>query len=491
MCDVSGVAVALCRHASVEKDSVPDKAMDILSKICDQARHRGAAFTDARAVDSTASSVVVQDARADKAYAATSFGLSVRVLVDHCWGFASADTVSRHQAEQCLEEAMSLARASARFVDEKVEIVVPRPAVDSVASVGRMMPDDLPASEKVRRVLTLEEAGRKTAGEKLVNSVVSYSDGCQTEYLANSLGTRITSRTCRSFVLALMVVSDGEQLQRGLKYEAVVGGPELLLDTQPEQLSVVAARKALDLLAARKCPPGKFTVIFHPSITGLLVHEALGHNAEADAVWAGQSILENRLGDQIAAPGVTIVDDPTVAGAYGSYKYDSEGTPAARRVIVQDGRLVAFLHSLETARKFAVAPNGAARADGYGSRPIVRMSNTFMERGTVPFAEMIRGVERGIYLEDGQWGYVFVQKGQFICSAGRAHLVEHGRVGEPLRDVSISSMTLDCLKNIDAVGDDFEMKMPGTCGKEGQGAATDAGGPHVRVRDIVVGGHEA
>jgi TldD protein len=119
------------------------------------------------------------------------------------------------------------------------------------------------------------------------------------------------------------------------------------------------------------------------------------------------------------------------------------------------------------------------------------MSNTFMARGTVPFEDMVRGVERGIYLMDGHWGYVFVQKGQFICHAGQARMIEKGQLGEPLRDVSVSSMTLDTLRKIDAVGDDFEMKMPGMCGKEGQSAATDTGGPHVRVADVVVGGQPA
>ena len=463
---------------------------NILQRVCDEASRSGAAFADARAVESVASSILVQDGRADKAFSAASFGLCVRVLVDHCWGFASADTVSPSHARQCLEEAVALARASARFVEEKVEITSPQPYADSVRSVGRMMPDDMPAAEKVRRVLAFEDAGRKTAGAKLVNAIVSYSDSHQVETLANTLGTRIRTETGRSVIGAQMVVSDGAQLQRAVEHEAVVGGPELLIDTSADELSVKAARKALALLDAKKCPAGTFTVIFHPSITGLLVHEALGHNAEADAVWAGQSILEGRLGETLAAPGVTIVDDPTVAGAYGSYAYDSEGTPAARRTIIEDGRLVGFLHSLETAGKFHVAPNGAARADGYESKPIVRMSNTFMERGTVPLEEMIRGVDRGIYLQDGHWGYVFVQKGQFICNAGRAHMIEHGRLGEPLRDVSISSMTLDTLRNIDAVGDDFEMDMPGTCGKDGQGAPTDAGGPHVRVRQVVVGGHQ-
>lgn len=461
----------------------------ILQQVCDAATKRGAAFADARAVESVSSSILVQDGRADKAFSSERYGLCVRVLVDHCWGFASADTVSRHHAEQCLEEAIGLARASSKFVEERVEITTPEPYVDSVRSTGRMMPDDMPAAEKVRRVLALEEAGRLAAEGKLVNAIVSYADGYQIETLANSLGTRIRTETGRSVVGSQMVVADGDQLQRAVEYAAVVGGPELLEETSPEDLSVKAVRKALALLEAKKCPAGRFTVVFHPSITGLLVHEALGHNAEADAVWTGQSLLEGKLGETLAAEGVTIVDDPTVPGAYGSYRYDSEGTPASRREIIRDGRLAGFLHSLETAGKFGVAPNGSARADGYGSRPIVRMSNTFMERGTVPFQEMIRGIDRGVYLEDGHWGYVFVQKGQFICYAGRAHMIENGQIGEPLRDVSISSMTLDTLRNIDAVGDDFEMKMPGNCGKDGQSAPTDAGGPHVRVRDVVVGGH--
>ena len=467
-----------------------NEAADIVQQVCQQAKRLGAAFADARTVRSISSSIVVQDGRASKMYSATSYGLGVRVLIDHCWGFASADTLSPDRARQCVEEAVSLARASAEFVEEEVHISTPEPCVDNVRDVGRMKSDDMPASEKVRRVLELEAAGRKTAGQGIVNSIVSYSESQQLEVLANTLGTRITNETDRSAIIAQMVVSDGHQTQRGVEYRATVGGPELLLDTPPEKLSILASQKALGLLKAKKCPAGRFTVIFHPSITGLLVHEALGHNAEADAVWAGQSLLEGKIGQMIAAPGVTIVDDSTIPGAYGSFRYDSEGTPGRRRVIIDNGKLVGFLHSLETAGKFGVAPNGSARADDYDSRPIVRMSNTFMERGTVPVEEMIRGVERGIYLRDGHWGYVFVQKGQFICYAGQAQMIEHGRLGEPLRDVSISSLTLDALKNIDAVGDDFEMDMPGQCGKDGQGMPTDAGGPHVRVNNIVVGGHE-
>lgn len=461
---------------------------DLARKLCDTAAKRGADFADVRIVHRRADSVLVQDGRADKLAGALDRGIGVRVLVGRCWGFASADSLQADRAEKCLDDALDLARASEAFVADPAKMAAVEPVQAEDRSEPEISPAAMPVEEKIARLLEYERAGRETGGSAIVNSIVSYGDGEREEFLVNTAGTCIRSSGSRARCVVLMVASDGQIIQRGMELRAHVGGAELLKRTEPEELSVRAARKALGLLEARPAPAGRFTVIFHPSITGLLVHEALGHNAEADAVWAGESILQDRLGDEIAAPGVSIYDDSTLGGEFGSFAYDAEGTPARKRPIIENGRLVAYLHSLETAAKFGHEPTGSARAESYDCRPIVRMSNTFMDRGTVPLEEMMGGVERGIYLQDGHWGYVYVQKGQFICHAGQANLIENGKVGEPLRDVSISSMTLDTLQNIDAIGDDFEMRMPGMCGKDGQSAPTDCGGPHVRVRDIVVGG---
>jgi len=461
---------------------------DLARYVCDLARRRGAAFADCRVVHRYAESVLVQDGRADKLSSGTDRGLGVRVLVGRCWGFASADSLDRGRAERCVDDALALARASEKFVSDPAMIAQVEPIQAQERRDPEIPPAAMPVREKITRLLEYERAGRAEGGAAIVNSLVSYSDGQREEVLANTAGTLIRTTSSRAVCSCLMVASDGQMLQRGMEHRGITGGAELLRRTDPEEMGARAARKALGLLRARPAPAGRFPVIFHPSITGLLVHEALGHNAEADAVWAGESILEGRLGEGLASPEVSIYDDSTVPGEFGSYAYDSEGTPGRRRTIVEKGRLVGFLHSLETAAKFQADPTGSARAESYDTRPIPRMSNTFMGRGPVPFPQMLAGVERGIYLEDGHWGYVFVQKGQFICHAGRAHRIEHGALGEPLRNVSIASMTLDTLRNIDAVGDDFEMKMPGMCGKQGQSAATDCGGPHVRVQEVVVGG---
>jgi len=467
---------------------------DLARHLCDLATRRGADFADVRVARHRSESVLVQDGRADKLAASTDRGVGVRVLVGTCWGFASADSLRRRRGERCLDDALALAKASEAFVSDPARIARPPTIEADDRTDPAIAPGAMPVAEKIARLLEYERCGRAAAGDngRIVNSIVRYADAWQEGVLANTAGTLVRTAGSRAVATCLFVATDGRILQRGMEHRGIVGGAELLRQTEPEPFGRRAANKALAALNAKPAPAGRFTVIFHPSITGLLVHEALGHNAEADAVWAGQSILEGRLGDRLAPETVSIYDDSTLPGRFGSFAYDSEGTPAARRAIIEAGRLVGFLHSLETAAKFQTRPTGSARAQSYDCRPIVRMSNTFMAPGPagvgLSLEAMLRGVDRGVYLEDGHWGYVFVQKGQFICHAGQAHMIENGALGEPLRDVSISSLTLDLLRHIDAIGDDFEMKMPGMCGKAGQSAPTDCGGPHVRVTDVVVGG---
>jgi TldD protein len=194
------------------------------------------------------------------------------------------------------------------------------------------------------------------------------------------------------------------------------------------------------------------------------------------------------MGEQVASSLVTIVDDATLPERFGSEPFDSEGVPTRRRVILKDGVLHELLHSLETAGQFGMTPNGCGRAQDYTCMPIVRMSNTFFAPGESNLEEMIRGVDRGIYLMEGSEGYVFTERGEFLCRASEARMIEHGTLGEPLRDVSVSGLILETLMNIDKVGSDFAMDFPGMCGKSGQGAPTDCGGPHLRVSRMVVGG---
>jgi TldD protein len=456
----------------------------------EQATRMGARFADIRALSGRGSSILVQDQKAEKVFYSQSRGLAVRVLVDGAWGFSSSDGLDPLSVRQCLEEAVALAKGSAKYVSDPAEIPEFHPVQDQVILLGRLDPDEVPLAKKQSVCLDLERSALAAGEGKIVNSIVSYGDGSREQWIVNTVGTRVYNKLTRSKVSCQVTAVEGDIRQNNYQVLGHQGGPEILIDIEPEQFSVKASRKVLQQLKAKKAPPGEFTVIFHPTISGLLAHEALGHNAEADAMWTGQSILQGKMGKQVASPLVTIIDDATLPGKFGSEPFDSEGIPTRRRVVLKNGILNELLNNLETAAKFNTAPNGCGRAQDYTSMPIVRMSNTFFEPGVSSFEEMLAGLDRGVYLREGHEGYVFTERGEFMCHASEAQMIEHGKLGEPLRDVSVSGLILETLMNIDKVGSDFEMIFPGTCGKGGQGVPTDCGGPHLRVSKMVVGGVE-
>ncbi|MFA5865370.1 MAG: TldD/PmbA family protein [Phycisphaerae bacterium] len=461
---------------------------DIILPIVDEAKRRGVQFSDIRAMSGRGSSILVQDSKAEKVFYSQSSGVAVRVLYGGAWGFASMDGWEPGAIFNCLEEAIALAKGSAKYVTDPAIVAGFDPVQLQICALGKLDPDEIPLAKKQAICLDQEKMALASGGGKIVNSVVSYGDGLREQWIVNTVGTQAYSKISRSRVSCQVTAMEGDMRQSNYQGLGHQGGPEILLEINPEEFSVKAAKKVLQQLKSKQAPAGEFPVIFHPTISGLLAHEALGHNAEADAIWSGQSILQGKMGQQVASPLVTIVDDATLAGKYGSEPFDSEGIPTRRRVVLKHGVLNELLHSLETAGKFKTASNGCGRAQDYGSMPQVRMSNTFFEPGTSSVDEMIKGIDRGIYLREGHDGYVFTERGQFVCHASEAQMIEHGNLGEPLRDVSVSGLILETLMNIDRVGSDFEMIFPGTCGKGGQGVPTDCGGPHLRVSRMVVGG---
>lgn len=460
---------------------------DLLQSLCDKANRRGASFADARVFESESTGIMRQDGRADKLNQGSAMGLGIRVLKDHAWGFASVADFDADSAQAALDAAVSMAEASAARSEEAG--VAQAPGIeDHVTAVVELDPRSIGVEKKMTALEGYEQAAIGIAGDKLANSIVSYSDIVRRETVCNTMGTYVVNESVRTIMHTMITVREGDLLQRA---RARVGQPigfELVEKTDAEEFTIKAAKLAVSLLAASPPPAGKFPVVFHPSITGLLTHEAIGHNAEADHILSGTSIVAGKLGERIGSELVTIVDDSTIDGKWGSYKYDSEGTPGSRRVLIEKGVLKGYMHSLETAARTGMPPNGSARAQDYHSRPIVRMSNTFIEPGESTFEDLIKGIDLGVYLKGGEYGYVFCERGQFTCHGGEAYMIRNGEVAEHLRDVSVAGLTLETLMNIDAVSSDFEMKMPGMCGKNGQGMHVDNGGPHVRVREMVVGG---
>jgi len=454
----------------------------------DRAIRRGVHFAEIRFASVRSSSLLLQDARADRVGAGERTGVGVRVVVDGAWGFASSESVALLDWLSCLDSAVEMARVSASRIEEPAALAEAPAVVAEVPACFEIDPTQVPLERKLAAVKGYEEASACYAGEHVANLMTGYSDARQVEIVCNTRGTLVSSEAVRTMVWHAITAQDGSVRQRGRELRGEQRGFELVEATPAQELSVRAAERAVSLLSASPAPAGKFPAVFHPSITGLLVHEAIGHNAEADHILSGQSILAGKLGTQVAADSVTIVDDATIPGSWGSYHYDSEGVPGERRVLVEGGVLRGFMHSLETAARMGVAPNGSARADGFANRPIVRMSNTMILPGELSLAELIADIDLGILLRGGQWGYVWCEKGQYTCHAGDGVIIRHGELAEQVRDVSISGMTLETLANVLGLSQDSELQMPGNCGKNGQGMPVNGGGPYVKVKEIVVGG---
>jgi TldD protein len=459
-----------------------------LERLREEALRRRVEFAEARFATARSSSLLLQDGRADRMGTGERAGMGVRVVVGGAWGFASTESRALPDWLACLELAIEMAKVSAQRIAEPVVLAEAPATVDEVKASYQIDPTQVSLERKLAAVRGYEEASACRAGERVANVMTGYSDARQTEMVCNTRGTLVSMESVRTMVWHTIIAQNGAIRQRGRELRGRQSGFELIEETPSAEFSVKAAERALSLLSAPPAPAGKFPAIFHPSITGLLVHEAIGHNTEADLVLAGQSILEGKLGTRIAADCITIVDDATVPGSWGSYAYDSEGVAGQRRMLIEKGVLKGLLHSLETAARMGVAPNGSARADGFMHRPIVRMSNTMIQPGEASLEELMKDIELGILLRGGQWGYVWCEKGQYTCHAGEGVMIRNGQLAEQVRDVSISGMTLETLANAQGVSRDFELEMPGNCGKNGQSMPVNGGGPYVKVKEIVVGG---
>ncbi|NLO72905.1 MAG: TldD/PmbA family protein [candidate division WS1 bacterium] len=463
---------------------------NLIEDILEAARKAGVQFADLRIAEGSSLSISVQDGLTERVSTGSGRSAGLRVLVDGAWGFAPTSDVSKAELLRCVEEAVAMARLAAPSVSDPGRVAEVPAVVDSVAAEFRIDPRGVALKERVQAVYAMEQRARAEDKTRIVNTVARYGDGRGKLYLGSTNGTYLEQESVRCLAALSVVAQEGNVRQWASESRANGRGYEVFAELDPEAFAGQTARRALDLLQAAPPPAGKLEAVVDPKITGLLVHEAFGHNCEADLVWAGESIVSDKLGQPVASPLITIMDDPTLEGRNGSYRYDSEGTPAQAHPLVVDGILQGFMHSLETAARLEATPNGAARAGGAMDPPQVRMSNTFIAPGTTSLAEMIADIEHGIYLTGGKWGYVATERGQFTCNAEQGFEICQGKIGRRYRNVSFSGLTLETLRQVTAVGADLEFEMGGMCGKGGQGVPVDTGGPHMRIAELVIGGQE-
>jgi len=457
----------------------------LLNGWLDKATDGGASYADLRAVAVESSRLELKDGELKEAVEGADAGFGLRVLVNGSWGFASANSMDPREGEVAVERALSLARATSARAGEPV-VLAPVPTVtDTVIWSPRVDPRDVSIEEKLEMLRDMEVAAREA--EHLATVTTAYSEGTRRIELLTSEGTHLVHGLTRVIAIANLTGRKEGVMSSFRVRVGGVGGYETFTADDPVTRTSEGVTSLETLLNAGRAPGGRMTAIVDPDMTGVLVHEAFGHASEADLVLAGESILDGRLGDKMGADGVTIFDDPCMEGAFGSFPYDDEGVSGSRKVLMDDGILTSFIHSRETAGRMGHEPNGGARCQDHGSRPLVRMSNTCLETGDMTHEELFEDVKEGIYLKGTRGGEVDVAKGTFQFGAQEAFLVEKGEVTRPLSDVALMGSILETLMNMDGIGKDFRLASPGFCGK-GQTVPVCDGGPHVRLLDAVVGG---
>lgn len=420
--------------------------------------------------------IVMKDGKVQEITSGNNWGGCVRVLKNGAWGVSF--TTNPGKMEDAGKSALKLANA----LDNDVKLADIEPTQDNVKSKAKLKLQDVSLDEKKESMSAAEKAANL---ETIVSTTVNYVDGEGTTIFVNSEGTELQIEESRVALFMNAVAASDGIIQFGHKSTGGAAGFEVIQKEDLEKFGRITAEKAVRLLKAELPPSGKFPVVMDPELTGVFIHEALGHASEADLILQNDSILKGKMGTQIGSSLVTIIDDATM-DAFGYYPYDSEGVKTRKNILVKDGVLRSLLSSRETASQLDITPSGNARSV-VGDQPIVRMSNTYLKPGELKFEELIEDMDSGIYLKGSRGGQVDTGKGVFQFNAAESFLIENGEVKNPLRDVSLSGNILEMLLKVDGVGSDFKMGV-GFCGKSGQTVPVGDGGPHVRVKEATVGG---
>ncbi|MBT9471173.1 MAG: metalloprotease TldD [Pseudomonadota bacterium] len=250
-----------------------------------------------------------------------------------------------------------------------------------------------------------------------------------------------------------------------------------------------ALRQALVNLDAVPCPAGEMDVVLGPGWNGVLLHEAVGHGLEGDFNRKGTSAFSGRIGERVAAPGVTVFDDGTLAGRRGSLTIDDEGTPTERTILIEDGILVGYMHDRMSARLMGLTATGNGRRQSYAHMPMPRMTNTAMMAGSTPRAEMIASTKRGLYCANFGGGQVDITNGKFVFQCTEAYLIEDGKITTPVKGATLIGDGPSALTRVTMIGDDFDFDPGvGVCGKSGQSIPVGVGQPSLKITGLTVGG---
>lgn len=455
---------------------------DVLGRVLGAALSSGGDFAEIFVEDRVSSGISLDDRKIEELSSGHDRGAGIRVVVGETTGYAHTSDLSEHGLLHAAETASAVARdggGGTRTV-ALTERRYPAPKGTSAA------PSDASKAAKVELLLRADDIAR-SASSSIVQVSAGYSTSRRRAQVANSDGLLTGDERSRTRFGVTCVAAGDAGMQTGHETLALTLGFELFERCSVEDLAGEAARRAVSKLRARPAPSGVLPVVLQRGSGGILFHEACGHGLEADHIVKDTSVYAGRMGDRVASPLVTLVDDGTVGPEWGCMAIDDEGRPAQRNVLIRDGILTGYMWDFLRARKRGRESSGNGRRESFRHLPMVRMTNTFLLPGEDDPDEIVAQTPHGIYVAQLGGGQVNTATGDFTFAMTEAYLIETGRITEPIRNANIIGNGPDVLSKIDAIGNDFDMS-PGTCGKDGQSVPVGCGQPTLRISAVTIGG---
>jgi len=414
-------------------------------------------------------------------------GVGIRAISGEKTGFAYADEIIMPSLMQASTAARAIARQGSQGSVQ---------AWRRDQSRALYLPDDpmpvMSADQKVDLLRQIDTYAR-SLDEKVKQVVVSLAATHDTILVASTDGS--LAADVRPLVrLNIQVIAE----HGGRREQGSDGGGgrfdylQLTRDNAWQKFANEAVRQALVNLEAEAAPAGTMTVVLGPGWPGVLLHEAVGHGLEGDFNRKGTSTFSGRIGEQVAAKGVTVVDDGTLPERRGSLTVDDEGTPSQHNVLIEDGVLVGYMQDKLNARLMNMKPTGNGRRESFTHLPMPRMTNTFMLAGNHDPQEIIGSVNRGLYAVNFAGGQVDITSGKFVFSASEAYLIENGRITRPVRGATLIGNGPDVMTRVSMVGNDLKLDSGvGVCGKDGQSVPVGVGQPTLKIDALTVGGTQS
>ena len=455
----------------------------LIDKILTEALSTGGDFAEIFVEKKSSSNLFMIDGKVESSISGRDFGIGIRIFK----GLFSVYGYTNDMNEESLLKAIKKIANSISGTKEDITINLIKQDIENINKI-QIYPQDIKKSEKIE-LMKIASHSAKDYDKHISQVRVSLGDVKQNILIANSEGLFTTDERVRGRISIESVASDGNDMQTGRVSPGASAGFEFFRNMDIEAEAREASRIAKTMLFASYAPSGKFPVVIDNRFGGVIFHEACGHGLEASSVAKGNSIFAGKMGQMIASPLVSAVDDGTLPNEWGSLTIDDEGHKTQRNLLIENGILKGYLVDKLNGRRMDIKSTGSGRRESYKYAPTSRMTNTFILNGKSSFDEIIKNTEYGIYAKNMGGGSVNPATGDFNFAVMEGYIIRNGEICEPVRGATLIGNGGEVLKKIDMVGNNLGFGQ-GMCGSSSGSIPTNVGEPTIRVSEITVGGRK-